>query len=170
SEPIKGKTWLQKELFLISKIDNSLSKELDFKPHHYGPHSYNAQYDLEDLETEGLIIVIDGEIHLTDEGYHLFDEIKKTFNEDILNLTSETKKFLNDLSMNELLSYIYQNNKDMTIESVVVNRLKKNLIEYAVNLYKKKKISLSSAAKISDLSVEQFVEKLKQKNIKIELR
>ena len=167
--PIKGKTWYQKEIFLISKLDKQMKEELEFEPHNYGPHSYDADDALENLEEEGLVEVIgNNEIKITESGEEAAKYLKNSFSQSDLDFYKEIKLFLNDLSRMELLAYIYQTNKDMTTESVELENVKRKLVDYSISLYKKKKLSLVKAAEISELKLENFIEELKKRNISIE--
>ncbi len=167
--PIKGKTWYQKEIFLISKLDKGVKEELEFEPHNYGPHSYEAEEALENLEDEELVEVVGGnEIRLTESGKEAAEYLKKSFKQSELDFYKEIKLLLNDLSRMELLAYIYQTNKNMTIDSVELENVKRKLVDYAISLYKKKKLSLVKAAEISELKLDDFVNELKRRNIAIE--
>lgn len=167
--PIKGKNWYQKEIFLISKLDKEVKDEIEFKPHNYGPHSYEAEEALENLEDEGLVNVIgDSEIELTEEGKSAAEYLKSKFTPKELEFYREIKTFLNDLTRMELLAYVYQTNKDMTTNSVELNNVKNKLLEYAISLYKKGKLSPAKAAEIAEISLETFVRELKKRGIKID--
>ena len=167
--PIQGKTWYQKEIFLISKLDKELKEELEFEPNNYGPNSYEAEDALESLEDEGLVEVIgNNEIKITGSGEEAAKYLKDSFNQSDLDFYKEIKLLLNDLSRMELLTYIYQTNKDMTTESVELENVKKRLVYYSISLYIKKKLSLAKAAEISELKLEDFINELKKRNISIE--
>lgn len=167
-KPLKGKVWYQKELFLISKLDEELSDELEFEPHHYGPHSYDAEYKLENLESEGYIEIISNEIYITVKGQKLLKQILKEIEKHELNFVVNVKNFLNDLSRMELLAFIYQSNRKMTIHSVELENVLKNKIHYALMLFKKEKISLGKASEIAELSPDKFVKKLKDVKLYVE--
>ncbi len=167
--PIKGKTWYQKEIFLISKLDKEIKDELEFEPNNYGPHSYEADDALENLEDEGLVEVIgDNEINITSSGKKAAEYLKRGFSQYELDFYKEIKLLLNDLPRMELFAYIYQTNKDMTTESVELTNLKNRLVHYAISLYKKKKLSLAKAAEIAELNLEDFINELKERAIFIE--
>jgi predicted HTH domain antitoxin len=166
--PIKGKTWFQKEVFLISKLDEQIQEEIEFKPHNYGPHSYEAEDALENLEEESLIEIIgNSEIRLTSEGEKVAKLLKKEFSNKNLNFYKEIKDFLNDLSKMELLAFIYQTNKDMTTQSVELENVKRRLLEYSISLYKKEKLSLVKSSEISGLKIEEFIKELNKRGVKI---
>lgn len=58
-EPVRGRTRLQKMMFLLHKETGVEGKEdgsgLGFVPHHYGPYSRHLQDDIEGLISEGMI-------------------------------------------------------------------------------------------------------------------
>src|SRR3989339_1850396 len=54
-ESIKGKTWFQKELFLIAKNIKEVGEEASFDSDMYGPYSENAKEQLEDLELDEVV-------------------------------------------------------------------------------------------------------------------
>lgn len=167
--PIRGKTWYQKEIFLISKLDREVKEELEFEPNNYGPHSYEADDALENLEDEGLVEVVgNNEIKITSSGEKAAEYLKKKFKQSELDFYREIKLLLNDLPKMELLAYIYQTNKDMTTESVELENVKSRLVDYATSLYKKKKLSLAKSAEIAELNLEDFIKELKKRNIFIE--
>lgn len=166
--PIRGKTWYQKEIFLISKLDEEMKEEIEFEPNNYGPHSYEADEALENLEDEGLIDILgESEIRLTDEGNEAASILKNKFSEKELEFYKEIKSFLNDLSRMELLAYIYQTNKDMTTQSVELQNVKSKLLEYSLSLYKKGKLSLAKSAEIAEVSIENFIKELRKRGIKV---
>src|SRR3989338_614895 len=54
-EGIKGKTWFQKELFLIAKNIKEVGEEASFDSDMYGPYSENAEEQLEALELDEVV-------------------------------------------------------------------------------------------------------------------
>ncbi len=167
-KPIKGKVWFQKELFLISKLDSEIQDEIEFEPHHYGPYSYDADYKLQNLESEDLIEIIGNEIYLTKKSEVLIALIIKSMPKEELEFLKRIKNSLNDLSMMELLAFIYQTNKDMTTQSVQLQSVLKNKVTYAISLFRKNKVSLGKASEIAEMSPKQFLQDLKKKGIQVE--
>ncbi len=166
-EHIKGKTWLQKEMFLIAK--NTMLKEvLDFEPHLYGPYSETVDVELENLEVMGLLEE-NGNIQLTEEGRKYYKKISEKASRQILDLISEIKEELNDLSKDELLAYIYFGFPETTEEAVRLEKIMKNRVKLAIRLYKKGKVSIGKAADIADMDVKSFMGYLRSKEIKIPL-
>ena len=164
---IKGKTWLQKEMFLIAK-NTKLKEMLDFEPHLYGPYSETVDVELENLEVMGLLEE-KGNIQLTEEGRKYYKKISEKASRQILDLISEIKEELNDLSEDELLAYIYFSFPETTEEAVRLEKIMKNRVKLAIRLYKKGKVSIGKAADIADMDVKSFMDYLRSKEIKIPL-
>jgi hypothetical protein len=157
-EPIPGKLWYQKELFLISENIPRLEDETEFEGHLMGPYSDNADAELDQLRIEGLV-ELNGKIRLTAKGQGIADNLKSKTSETTAEIISEMKSFLNDLSEDELLGFIYFSYPQMTIESIKFEKISARRSEIALHLYRKKKVSLGKAAQIAGLSQEDFIKK-----------
>ena len=57
NEPVKGKTRLQKELFISQKMlkDHKVSKPYSFRPYRYGPYCKDIYSDIEWLKNEKIM-------------------------------------------------------------------------------------------------------------------
>lgn len=169
-EPVKGKVWLQKEMFLL--VHNTGKDEIiqgaQFEPHHYGPYSETIDAELDILRMMGLI-EINRRISLKPMGRRLASKLRKIVSPEFLELVEEIKGNLNDLSEDELLAYIYFTFPNMTTESRVLERIKRKREGLAVSLYRKGKVSLSKAAQIAGMSVRDFIELLRKRRIPVEL-
>lgn len=169
-KPVKGKTWLQKEMFLL--VHNTGKEEIihgaQFEPHHYGPYSETIDAELDALRMMGLIEV-NKLISLRPEGKRLASKLKKVVSNEFLEIVEEIKENLNDLSEDELLAYIYFTFPNMTTESRVLERIKHKRERLAVSLYRKGKVSLSKAAQIAGMSVGEFIKLLKRHRVPVEL-
>jgi len=168
NKPVKGRTWLQKEMFLIVNNIEGMGEISQYEPHHYGPYSELIEIQLENLKSYGLIFE-NKEITLTREGKLLFQELLKMSSPELLELISEIKKDLNDLTQDELLAYIYFAFPEMTKESRVIDKIRKKRLKLAISLYKKGKVSLSKAAEIAGKPLPEFMRLLRQKKMKIPL-
>ncbi len=169
-EPVKGKTWLQKEMFLLvhnTKKDEIIQKA-QFEPHHYGPYSETIDAELDGLRIMGLV-EINRTISIKPKGRRLASKIREIVSDEFLELVEEIKENLNDLSEDELLAYIYFSFPHLITESRVLDRIKRKRDRVAVSLYKKGKVSLSKAAHIAGMSVGNFIELLKKRRIPVEL-
>ncbi|MCW4016715.1 MAG: UPF0175 family protein [Candidatus Bathyarchaeota archaeon] len=163
-EPIKGKLWYQKELFLISKILPDLAEEAEFESDFMGPYSELADEQTDRLRIEK--IVDPKQKQLTKYGKKIAKKLEIEFTSK-MNSISEMKLFLNDLTKDELLGFIYYSYPDMRDDSLEFKRIETKRQEVAVNLFKKKKISLGKAAEISGLYQEDVIALLQSKGVSV---
>ncbi len=166
NEPIRGKLWFQKELFLMSLNLERLETEAEFESDLMGPYSENADADLEQLRIEGLVEA-NGKIALTPKGNNLANTLKLKASKETLDLISEMKEFLNDLTEDELLGVIYFSYPEMKIESIKFQRVETKRKEVALSLFRKKKVSLGKAALIAGISEEDFIKKAQSSKISV---
>lgn len=168
-EPVKGKTWLQKEMFLISQ-NTGLKEEVYFEPHFYGPYSETVDAELENLEILGLAASKgNGEIALTEKGKEVYVTILKIASAEKLELIKEIKEELNDLNEDELLAYIYFSFPETTKEAVRFENIKHKRVKLAMNLYEKEKVSLGKAAEIAGIDIKAFMDEIRRKGLKVPL-
>lgn len=159
-EPVKGDTWFQKELFLFSKNVPAIFEEASFGSDMYGPFSENAKEQLEDLERDDVVSKVGKKMFLSDLGHKIADKLEKEVPEEELKMISEFKSLLNDLNIDEVLTFIYFTFPKYTEESLVLERIRNNRKSVAIKLYKKDKISLQRAAEIAGIPLEIFVKEL----------
>jgi len=159
NEPIKGKLWLQKELFLLAKNISKLEREASFEPDFIGPFSENADEELEELKLDDFID-IDRKIRITEDGKNIIKKIQNSFSKEEIELANNIKDFLNDLPEDELLAFVYFSYPEMAQESLVKKGVEKERIELAINLYKKNKVSIEKASEIAGIPIEKFMKLL----------
>ena len=164
-QPIRGKTWYQKELFLVAENIPRLIEETDFEEDLLGPYSELADNELEQLRTEG--IVEKRRLELTPFGRKLAKLLESKASKNLLQLISEIKSFLNNLTYDELLGFIYYSHPKMRTESIEFKRIEKIRQPIAVSLYGKRKVSLGKAAEIAGLSQEEFMDILRERSIPV---
>jgi uncharacterized protein YwgA len=114
-DPIRGKLFLQKEMFLIANevdIEGDLKKLLRFEPYNFGPYSYPLELELRKLEKNRLIKTRnEGKTvlyMLSDEGKEYLNQIRN-FDKDLLTKISKLKKGSERLGYKGLLRYVYFN-------------------------------------------------------------
>lgn len=166
-EPIKGRLKLQKMMFLLSDKIDEIKNQSSYDADNYGPYSEIVDEEARYLEQIGIFSSGQGEITLTKDGKEIAKELIKNVNKNILNALNEYKKFLNDLSSNELLAYVYSAYPDMTEESIVYENLKPNMENYILSLVIKQKISAQRAAELLNKSQEYIIKIMKEKGIMI---
>jgi predicted HTH domain antitoxin len=166
NQPITGKVWFQKELFLVSQNLPRLEDEAEFEGSLMGPFSENADAELDHLRIEGLV-ELDGKIKLTQKGQEVADRLKLKTSKETFEILSDMKSFINDLTEDEMLAFVYFSYPDMTIESIELDRIRERRAEIAVSLYRKRKVSIGKAAFIAGLSQEDFIRKARANGITI---
>ena len=162
-EGVRGKLWFQKELFLITENMPKLKEEAIFEEDLLGPYSETSDVELKQLQIEG--IVSKKKLELTSLGKNIAERLQSKVKVNVLKMISDMKTFLNDLTEDELLGFIYFSYPDMRIESIKFKEIEERRQPIAVGLYRKKKIGLGKASKIAGLSQEEFIEKLRDSDI-----
>lgn len=156
--PVRERLWLQKELFVLAKQTRKLGEACGFSAHLQGPFSDTADEALKDLKNLGLVDydAYGANIRLTPAGSNEHEDLLKRMPADVRERVEDMKEFLNDLTENELLVFVYYSYPDMTQESVLTDVVEKNRSRCSVALYKKGKVSLEKAAQLSGLPIIEF--------------
>ena len=161
--PIKGRTWLQKEMFLLAERIEKIREDASYEPDLMGPYSDVLEEELTQLENLGIISIDDNKISITSSGKQIAKILEKKESAEVLRYIKDYKEFLNDLSQDELLCFVYSSRPDMTKESVKYEKLKPKMEKVLLNLVIKEKISKSRAAELLNKDLEYILDKLKNK-------
>ena len=152
-------------MFLVAQGIPELGEEADFEADFIGPYSELADDQLDRLRIER--IVDEEQKELTSSGHKIEQRVKSAFSEDTLKFVSEIKAFLNDLSKDELLGFIYYSYPDMRVESTEFERIAPKRKEIGVSLFKKGKVSLGKAAIIAGNTQEDLIKILQLRGIPV---
>jgi len=163
---LQGKLWLQKILFLISQNIEELNEDADFEEDLLGPYSEIVAEEFDQLISEK-IIKKKFPHDLSIYGKTIANNLEREISIEEKQTIEHMKDFLNDLTDDELLGFIYFSYPEFTQESIKYDKIKKNRIDIAISLYEKNKISLGKAALISDLNQEELIRRLKVKGVKV---
>ena len=106
-------------------------------------------------------------IKLTNLGKKIALKISEKINDEGKQIVSDLKEFLNDLSEDELLGFIYFSYPKMRKESLKFQKIKRKRETIAISLYQKGKVSLGKAAEIAGMTIETFISLLKRMNIEV---
>lgn len=158
NQPVQGRLWFEKILFLLSNVYRSIQDEADFEPYLFGPHSDVALKTLDEYQSLKVVLVDGNKIKLSDLGKDIENEVERRASDQEKELTSNFKSFLNDLSKEELLAFIYFSYPDMKKESIEYQKLIPLRKRLALKLYRKEKVSLERAAIIAGLTLEEFLD------------
>jgi len=165
NEPIPGKIWFQKELFLISKNREELAEEADFESYFWGPYSELADSEMVELIQLGIVKKIDSKYALTDVGRDIANTIFKKSSKDEKQLIEDVKEFLNSLRKDELLLFIYVSYPETIEDAVEFKQLLPKRKEIAIRMYKHKKVSIGKSAELAGISVNEMIQELQKRNI-----
>lgn len=163
ARPIHGKTWLQKEMFLISKLRTELGKRTEFDPHHLGAYS-TIVYEIEDqFYISEYVERVGTTIKLSLEGRKIAEDVWQRASDEDKRVVAGVKTLLNDLPELELLGFIYSEYPDTAVNSEKRNEVEIRRVEIAISLLLKGKVALEKAAEIARQSVESFIRTLKER-------
>jgi len=146
----KGKLWLQKEIFELSKLCEI--EELEFKAYDYGPYSESIQNYIDSLQNSEYI----KDLELTENGKKIASELWNNINNEEKTLIKEIVNFFESLEKDELLLYIYVKSPAMAEKSEVKDKILKNRVKIALDMLKNEKISIGLAAKLAGLNIEEI--------------
>ncbi len=166
-EPIKGKLWYQKELFLLSRNSDELAEQTDFEADFMGPYSESADEELQQLEYAKVVEKEGNKLKLTGLGKDVAKILEKNSSEEEKEMVEDFKAELNDLTEDELLGFIYFTFPEMTKESIKIEKIKPKRKNIALSLYAKSKISLGKALEIAEMNIDNFIKEAKSKGIQI---
>jgi len=143
--PIYTHTKFQKMVFLFEKeikkkyFDHLEKNLFDFRPYHYGPYSNRLKKDLDFLNSYGFIEILNYDIETNNNLEEEEEENKNYFEYKITPLGTnyveqkvihklnyiqiealeKLKRGINNITQDKLLSYVYRNYPDMTVNSKI---------------------------------------------------
>lgn len=161
-DSLKGRVAFQKEMFLIADYIDKIREEAEFIPHTFGPYSEAAEIEMGNLRSLGLVKEEGQEYKITQNGIAALKKVKPVFSPEQIEAIGDFKEFLNDLTQDELLLFIYVSHPEYTEESGVFEKVIRKRVPTAVSLYKKGKVSLEKAAFLAGLPVEKFLDKARE--------
>ncbi|WNY24487.1 hypothetical protein [Methanolapillus millepedarum] len=132
NQPIKTKIEYQKLLFLVSTIFPQFKEDLDFEPYNYGPYSEVADVLIEEFMVMGYVLTDTNQkapyYSLASDGLDEYTKIQSEDNfSEIRDIVDKTKRFVDELSDKELLVYVYVNYPEYIENSIIWDRLEKEL-------------------------------------------
>lgn len=165
NEPIRGKLWYQKELFLVSKNNEELAEEAYFESYFWGPYSELAESEMEELIKLGIVREVGFKYELTDRGRDIANSVSKKCSEDEKELIEDVKEFLNNLAKDELLLFIYVSYPEMDEDAVECEQILPKRKDIAIRMYRHKKVSVGKAAELAGISVDEMIRELQKRRI-----
>lgn len=162
--PLRSKIKIQKLMFLISNVFKDFQDILCFEPHLFGPYSETLVNVLESLKRLDLVESTESSYRLTNLGLRMYSRLKPKH--ELARVIDDFKLFLKDLSDDEILAFIYVSYPKYISDSIRWDELKPKRQDFAIDLFKKNKVSFGKAAEIAGLNAVEFDEVLKKKGIR----
>ena len=161
SEPIKGRLWLQKIMFLIERNVEEIKDVFD--GYYIGPFSEEVEIALDQFINSGYVMIRNrNKIYLTKRGREIAESLLSNVSEEKMNIINDMKLFINDLSRIELIAFIYSSFPDWIEESDILEEFNKTRYMASISLLKKNKVSLEKASEISGYPLSIYIEKIKK--------
>jgi len=159
---VKGKLWIQKMFFELSKAFDSLREELDYDAYLYGPFSEALDEFIDMMENSGLV----RDLKLTEEGFAVAEQEWRRASSEEKEIIEKTGKFLHSLDEDELILYTYVTSPKMAERSDIKEKILKRRSEIALRMLKEGKISLGLAAKLAGVPITKMRERAIRAGIK----
>ena len=156
SQPIRGNTRLQKEMFVLSKMDAQLADNAEFDAYAMGAYS-DTIAEIQDefcisgfaeQSAEGMKLTIDGRKEAEKVWNHSTDTERRK--------VSLVKTWLNDLTFNEVLAILYTEYPESASKSQMKEQVDIRRPDLAISLLRKGKVTLDLARRITGLPQSQF--------------
>jgi len=163
--PIRGRLWLQKEMFLLSRAIPELESELSYEASLKGPMSETLEWDVDQLVSVDLLHHEGSSYVLTKSGDVCAKVASREMEPVALKAVDDVKQLLNDLSKDELLAFVYFLYPDMISESEELQDLLPKREALAVRLFEKGKVGLEKGAKVAGVDVPKFASILGKRGI-----
>ena len=159
-EPINGRIKLQSVMFLLSDIIDKVKEQGRYGAYKRGPYSEEVDKAFRYLEEIGTLSNSDDKLAVTEEGRDVAKEIMKSEDKDTLRMLEDYKKFLHDLTDEEVLTYIYSAYPATSKESAEYEKLKPHMEDRIFSLLEKEKISSQRAAELLHKTQTHVIKKM----------
>lgn len=160
--PVKGETWLQKEMYALSRIFPDIEEDTGFEAYHYGSFSERID-EIKDQYKNSKYVTKDtrGQLQLSAKGSELAKEVWRVAPIEERRFVQKVKRIYNDMEMDELLLFMYWTFPETAEESNVRERIMANRHRLAINLYNKGKVSYQKAAELAGMRLDDFMQQVK---------
>lgn len=158
-KPVKGKVAFQKEMFLISNYIDKVNEWAEFGPHFLGPYSEISEASMDNLISMGLVEKKEGYTYkITSSGIRVLGLKQDLFSSEEKEAIADFKKFIDNLTDDEILLFIYASHPDFTIESVKYRAIMRTRVKDSISIYKKGVVSLEKAAFLAGINIETLLD------------
>ena len=150
--PVQGNTKIQKLAFMLSDVDDN-ADEMGFYKDMYGPYSDIVEEEMRYLNDLGVLSIDSAQMRLTDAGKAVAKRLADE-DPDAFETVARYKEMFNDMSTDELLTYVYLSYPSMTEHSQAYDKLKPHMEKHVMSMLRKAKISSGRAAELLGKSLE----------------
>ena len=151
--PFFGDVIFQKELFLIGNCIERIGDEADSAPHLFGPYSESAEVALDGLISLGVVRRSEG-------GYTLvWEKVCSALHPEESEAIDDFKEFLNDLSVDDLLLFVYVTYPEYAHESRRLRKIQQRRAPLSASLYRE--VSLEKAVFLAGMNIESYLDHLR---------
>lgn len=158
-KPVKGKVAFQKEVFLISNYIDKVNEWTEFGSHYLGPYSKNSEVSMDNLVSMGFVEKEEGQTYkITPSGIKALDLKQDLFSSEEKEAIADFKKFVSNLTDDEILLFIYVSHPDFTIESIKYRAIMRTRVKDSISIYRKGIVSLEKAAFLAGINIETFLD------------
>jgi hypothetical protein len=162
-KPVKGKIVFQKEMFLISNYIDRVNERAEFTPHFLGPYSEASEVSMDNLISMGLVEKKESNTYkITPSGINVLRLKQDVFSSEEKESIADFKGFIDNLTNDEILLFIYASYPNFTIESTEYHRIMKSRVKNSISIYKKGIVSLEKAAFLAGVNIETFLDLLRR--------
>lgn len=163
--PVRGKTKMQKMVYMLSRIGDK-TDEMGFYPDMHGPYSEILDGEMRYLNDLGILSVDNNKTRISDTGREVAKHLADA-DLDMFETVERYKEMFNDMSTNEVLTYVYLSCPAMTVRSPAYKELEPHMEKHVMSMLRKEKISSGKAAELLDKSREEIIDKAVKNGIQV---
>jgi len=166
SQPIRGNTRLQKEMFVLSKLDTQLAEDAEFDAYAMGAYSDTVAEIQDEFCISGFAEQSpEGALALTLDGRKEAERVWNNTTDAERKKVGMVKAWLNDLTFNELLAIVYTEYPESASKSEVKEQVDARRPDLAISLLRKGKANFDLAQRVAGLTSSQFEDLLAVRGI-----
>ena len=156
--PFGGMFYSRKNSFSSGTTSSGSETMQTSSPHIFGPYGESAEVALDELVSLDLVRRTEGGYTLTPDGVSVWERVCSVFPTQESEAVDDFKAFLNDLSVDEVLLFVYITYPEYTCESARLHDILQKRIPLSASLYRKGKVSLEKAAFLARMNMESYLD------------
>ena len=156
-EPIRGRTKLQKMVFMLTEGEDNGDCPCGCDAGRYGPHSDAVDEGASHLMEAGILCADGAGISVTPLGREVAGRIAAEEDRHTLAMIDRYKETFNDLTTDELLAYVYSAYPDTASGSPEYDRVAPSTERHVMSMLKKEKITSERASELLGRPLEDVL-------------